>query len=78
MISWLENLVNWLTDIFDPLITFFRCVISGLISFVRLIPSVLSTISSSITFLPSALLGFVSITVAIFVVYIIVGRDPGD
>lgn len=78
MLQWLENLGTWLSSVFDPLIEFFKSVIHGFSVMIKMIPQVSSLVYRCITYLPSFFAVFITITISIYIIYLIVGRDPGD
>ena len=78
MLQWLSNIGNWLADTFSPLITFFKSVIHGLWTLIQLFPRIFTFTTQAIGYLPSIFAVFITITIIVYVVYLIVGRDAGD
>lgn len=78
MITAIQNFFNWIVDIFSTVITFLSHTIQGLISFFRMIPKVFHIVGTSISYIPEMFIAFVGITVAISIIYLIVGRQAGS
>lgn len=78
MLQWLSNIGNWLVDTFSPLITFFKSVVHGLWTLIQLFPKIFTFVTQAIGYIPSIFAVFVTITVIVYVVYLIIGRDAGD
>ncbi len=70
----LQSLVDFVTSIFSLVIN----TIQGLLSFFLNIPKFLNYLSASIGFLPSFVSVFATVTVAIAVIYVILGRGGKD
>lgn len=78
MLQWLSNIGNWLVDTFAPLITFFKSLIHGLWTLLQLFPKIFQFTTNAIGYLPSIFAVFITITIIIYVVYLIVNRKAGD
>lgn len=77
MFEWLTNFGLWLSDVFNPFIAFFKSLIHGFRTVLEMFPLVKSIIYQSIGYLPSIFAVFITITVAVYIVYLIVGRNAG-
>ena len=78
MLQWLSNIGNWLVDTFDPIIAFFKSVVHGLFTLIKLYPKITTFVSSALGYIPSIFALFITLTVIIYIVYLIVGRDAGE
>ena len=78
MIQAIENLNEWLNNIINPLIEFVKSTIHGLQQLINLLPTLFNVSSQAISYVPTIFATFISITICIFILYVILGRDPGD
>lgn len=77
MFQWLTNFGQWLSDIFTPILDFFKSTVHGLSLMVKMFPKIISLTTNSIAYLPSIFATFISISIIIYVVYLIIGRNAG-
>lgn len=66
--------MQWFLDIFSSLVNFVISIITGLIDVIKMLPSIISTLTTSIGFLPDFLIVFSTITLVISIVYLLAGR----
>lgn len=78
MLEWMQNAFAALWDIINSIIRFITSVIDGIINIFRILPSIISVATNSLGYLPSMLAAFAAITIAVSVIYLIVGRNTGD
>lgn len=77
MFQWLSNFGQWLSDIFTPILDFFKSNIHGLTLMIQMFPKILQLASNSIAYIPSIFATFITITIIIYIVYLIIGRNAG-
>lgn len=77
MFDLLHNFIAWLSDIGRSVITFFESVVKGLSTMISSFPRIMSVTSNAIGYLPSIFAVFITITIIVSIVYIIVGRNTG-
>lgn len=70
MIDLLENIYQWLSTVG----TFIETEIESLFIIVSFAPEALAAISYALTFAPSLIAGFISMIIAIKILYIVLGR----
>lgn len=78
MIGWLTSLGDAALDIIGSLLQFFSGVVNGLMNLIKILPQVLSAVSLGIGYIPSTFATFAFISIAIMVIYLIVGRNTGE
>lgn len=78
MLAWIQQFLITLGDIFQNIIQFFIGVVHGLYSFIKILPSILSVSSEAIGYMPSLFAAFGAVTIAVCIIYLIVGRSVGD
>lgn len=78
MFQWLSNFGQWLVDIIDPFIAFFKSLVHGLITLVTTVPKVFQLTTQAIGYVPSIFAVFITITIAVYVAYLIFNRQAGD
>lgn len=78
MIGWLTSLGDAALDIIGSLLQFFSGVINGLMNLIKVLPQVLSAVSLGIGYIPSTFATFAFISIAIMIIYLIVGRNTGE
>lgn len=78
----LQDIFNWLQSfaqsILDAVVSIFSLIgnlLSALFDLVKMLPTVISTITLSIGFLPSMLLVFASLSITVSVIMLIAGRN---
>lgn len=77
MLQWLSNFGNWFVDLVSNLVSFVMSTIHGLSTMLKSFPIISSMVTRSIGYLPSIFAVFVSITLIIYIVYLIIGRNAG-
>lgn len=77
MIQWFSDVFQWLSDLFTPFIEFFKSTVHGLQLMINMFPKVLNLSSSAIGYLPSIFATFITISIIIYIVYLIIGRNAG-
>lgn len=66
--------MQWFIDTFSSLFNFITSMVTGLLDVIKLIPTIIRTLSSSIGFMPDFLIVFATTTVIVMVAYVIAGR----
>lgn len=66
--------MQWILDTFSSLVNFVISIVTGLIDVVKMLPSIISTLTTSIGFLPNFLIIFATITLVISIAYLLAGR----
>ena len=77
MIDFFVGIFDWLYSVIAPVITFFQSMIHGLITIVKYYPKIYALIMQSVGYLPSIFVVFVGLTIILYIVYMIVGRNAG-
>lgn len=80
MFELLKNIGEFVYNTVGTLIEFLWSLVNGLISLLRQLPKILDLITSitSLNYIPAIFAGFFSITIIIYILYLILGRDAGD
>lgn len=78
MIQAIQNFFDWVVAIVNPLIEFVKSTIHGLQQLITLLPTLFNVSTQAISYVPAIFSTFITISICIFVIYLIVGRDPGD
>lgn len=71
MISLLQSLVDAVSTIFQLIIN----AISSLVLIISHIPTYLSFLATGIAYLPAIFLPFISVTISLWVIYFVLGRE---
>lgn len=74
VVDFLGSIWNAIQAIFS----FLMSVIRGLISLFAMLPKFITYVTSSIGYMPSMLAVFATATVAIAIVYLVIGRNTSD
>ena len=77
MLQTLANFFQWFWDILTSIYNLVGSLVKGLLNLIKALPSIISTATNAIGYLPSVLIVFATLTITISVVYLIVGRDTG-
>ena len=77
MFELLKNIGEWFSSIVEPLFTFFKSVIHGLGMLLKSFPMLFRLSSDAISYVPSLFAVFISLTVIVLIVYVILGRNAG-
>lgn len=77
MFQWLVNFGQWLFDVVSPILDFFKSTLHGLFLMGKMFPRLIQLASNSIAYLPSIFAVFITVTIIIYVVYMIIGRSAG-
>lgn len=77
MFELLKNIGEWISSVVEPLFTFFKSVIHGLGMLLKSFPMLFRLSSDAISYVPSLFAVFISLTVIVLVVYVILGRNAG-
>lgn len=78
MFQFLQNAFLYIQDILNSVIEFFKGFINGLVHLFQLFPKITSLTTHAIGAVPSIFAVFITLTVSITIIYIIVGRNVGD
>ena len=76
----LDSIINgfsWLVDTFQAWFNFMVSLFTGFVDMLRMIPQVVTMLYGSIGYLPRVLSVFAYLTIAISVLYLILGREQG-
>ena len=77
MFQFLSNAFDWLYDFLSALGNFVFSLIDGLVTLFKSFPLILQLTTDSIGYVPSIFAAFISISIVIFIVYLIIGREAG-
>lgn len=77
MIEALTNFFEYIKMTITQVWSFFENIINGLKTMVRLLPIVLSYLTSFISSFPPVITVFATITITITIIYLIIGRNTG-
>lgn len=77
MLQWLFDFGDWLSSIITSVLDFFKSTVHGLGLMIKLFPKILNLTTSSIAYLPSIFATFITVTIIIYIVYLIIGRNAG-
>lgn len=76
------SLINWLQDFFHSLVDIVVSVcrlvwnlLGGLVDFIKVLPSIISMLTSSIANLPDIVLPFATISITAAIVLLVLGRS---
>lgn len=75
---YIADFLGSIWDAIQAIFGFVLQVIKGLLSVFLMLPKFITYVTSSIGYLPSLLAVFASATVAIAIIYFIIGRDTSD
>lgn len=78
MISMIQNFFEWLFDTAGTLLNFFVSIVEGLLELFKMFPKIMRMIFHAIGYLPSIFVVFVTITISVYIIYLIVGRNAGS
>lgn len=78
MLAWIQTFLSSLGDIINSVIQFFTGLVEGLMSLIKMLPSIISASYLGIGYLPNILKAFAFLTISICVVFLIVGRNTGN
>lgn len=68
---------DWVVNLVTSLVGFVFQMINGLLRLLSILPTAVLQLTNSVSYLPSILVGFATITATICVIYVIVGRNSG-
>jgi len=68
---------RWIIDTLQNVFTFVISLFSDFIEIIKVIPGVLSAVTSAIAFLPDIVMVFAVLTIVVSVIYTMAGRDQG-
>lgn len=66
--------MRWFVETFSMLGNFIVSMFTGLLDIIKLIPTIIQTLSASIGFMPDFLIVFATTTVIVMVAYLLAGR----
>lgn len=66
--------MQWVFDIFSSLVNFVISIVTGFFDVIKMLPAIISTLTTSIGFLPDFLIVFATITLVISIAYLLAGR----
>lgn len=75
---WLINFFKSLFDVIASLIDLVISLVKGLVDFISSLPTFISLISASFGHIPSLILPFVTITLTLSIIFIILGRSKSN
>ena len=73
----ISEFFTWFVDTAKALIEFVWNIIDGTMQLLELLPSATETLTESLTWLPSILVGFSATTITVSIIFLIIGRTPG-
>ena len=73
--SWIQSVVESVFDIFESVIGLVLSIFDSLFDLIKMIPGVVTMVTSSIGFLPSMLVLCAGLSITVSVVYLIAGRN---
>lgn len=73
--SWIQSAFESFVDIFESVIQLFLSIGESLFDLIKMIPAVVTMVTSSIGYLPSMLILFAGLSITVSVVYLIAGRN---
>lgn len=77
MFEMLNNFFSSVSDVIEKIVSFFRGFLDGMVTFFKIIPNAVNTVTSWVESLPTVLKVFAVVTLTISVIYLILGRDTG-
>lgn len=77
MFDTISNFFSSIWDIIQSIGSFITQFIQGIITLFKVLPTVISTASQAMGYLPSVIAAFGAITITISIIFIVVGRDTG-
>lgn len=77
MIDFFVRLFDSIYSMVAPVLTFFKSMVHGLITIVKYYPKIHDLVMQSVGYLPSIFVVFVGLTIILYIVYMIVGRNAG-
>lgn len=78
MIQFLVDAFNWLVEFLQTIANLIISAVHGLVTVFQTFPKILSLVTGSLSFVPAVFIGFISITIIILIVYVIIGRESGE
>lgn len=73
--SWIQSAFESIVDIFESVIQLVLSIGESLFDLIKMIPAVVTMVTSSIGYLPSMLILFAGLSITVSVVYLIAGRN---
>lgn len=77
MFDWLKNIGDWLVSVLQPIFKFFESAIHGFQTLFKSFPVISNIVSSVVGYLPTIFATFISISLIILIIYLIIGRTSG-
>lgn len=74
----MESIINffqWISNLFEILFNFIVNFIDSILNFLKILPTVLTFLFSSISYLPDVLISFATIGITISIVLLLIGRQ---
>lgn len=78
MITMIQNFFEWLFDTAGTLLDFFLSIVRGFLELFKMLPKISRLIFHAVGYLPQIFVVFVTITVTVYIVYLIIGRSAGS
>lgn len=78
MFDAIVNFFNWIKDIGGSLIEFFVGMVKGLQTMLLAFPKIVTLSAQAIGNVPSIFAIFITLTIIVSIVYMIIGREAGD
>ncbi|MCM1363594.1 MAG: hypothetical protein NC122_00630 [Faecalibacterium sp.] len=78
ILKYITDFLGSIWDAIQAIFSFLMSVIRGLISLFGMLPKFITYVTSSIGYMPSMLAVFATATLAIAIVYLVIGRDTSD
>lgn len=78
MVKMVQAFFGWLFDVAETLLDFFLSIVNGFLQLFKMLPKISQLIFHAIGYLPSIFVVFVTITISVYIVYLIIGRSAGS
>ena len=73
MIAALNEIITFIGSLIDLVVK----IVIGLVQLLQMLPSMVQTLTGSLSLLPSIFVAFASVTITVAVIFIILGREGG-
>lgn len=68
---------DWFVQTASALVNFVFQLINGLLDLLSIIPAAVTTLTTSMGYLPAVCVGFATVTITVSVIFLIAGRSSG-
>lgn len=77
MLQWFIDLINSIFTTFGAIFNLFKSAIDGLISLLKMLPVLITDMTTAVGLLPTVLVTFFSISLTVTIIYLVLGRGKG-